>query len=123
LGLRQALEQAGENRIELEKVLSDVPVAYKDSAEFLIANMPSRDLASLKSDFLLSEIQLAHQALEEAPWKDSIPKEIFLNNILPYVSINERRDAWRKDFRERFAALVAGAKTPAQAAAMLNQKL
>ena len=123
LGLRQALEQAGENRIELEKVLFDVPVAYKDSAEFLIANMPSRDLASLKSDFLLSEIQLAHQALEEAPWKDSIPKEIFLNNILPYVSINERRDAWRKDFRERFAALVAGAKTPAQAAAMLNQKL
>lgn len=121
--LSQALEQAGENRPELEKVLAEVPSAYKDSAVFLIANMPPRDLKSLKSDFLLSEIELAHRALEAAPWKDAIPKEIFLNNILPYVSINERRDAWRKDFRDRFAPLIEGAKTPAQAAAMLNQKL
>lgn len=121
--LSQALEQAGENRPELEKVLAEVPSAYKDSAVFLIANMPPRDLKSLKADFLLSEIELAHRALENAPWKDSIPKEIFLNNILPYVSINERRDAWRKDFRDRFAPLIEGAKTPAQAAAMLNQKL
>jgi len=121
--LSQALEQAGENRPELEKVLAEVPSAYKDSAVFLIANMPPRDLKSLKSDFLLSEIELAHRALDAAPWKDAIPKEIFLNNILPYVSINERRDAWRKDFRDRFASLIEGAKTPAQAAAMLNQKL
>ncbi|MFM7973673.1 MAG: transglutaminase-like domain-containing protein, partial [Pirellula sp.] len=121
--LSKALTQAGENRPELEKVLADVPIAYKQSAEFLIANMPPRDLASLKSDFLLSEIELAHRALEAAPWKDTIPKEIFLNNILPYVSINERRDAWRKDFRDRFAPLIEGATTPAQAAAMLNQKL
>lgn len=123
LVLSQALTQAGENRSELEKVLADVPVAYRDSAEFLIANMPPRDLVSLKSDFILSEIELAHRALENAPWKEAIPKEIFLNNILPYVSINERRDAWRKDFRERFAPLIEGAKTPAQAAAMLNAKL
>ena len=121
--LSQAITQAGENRSELERVLADVPDAYKQSAEFLIANMPTRDLKSLKADFLLSEIELAHRALENAPWKDSIPKEIFLNNILPYVSINERRDAWRKDFRDRFAPLIEGAKTPAQAAAMLNQKL
>lgn len=121
--LSQALEQAGENRPELEKVLAEVPSAYKDSAVFLIANMPPRDLKSLKADFLLSEIELAHRALEAAPWKDAIPREIFLNNILPYVSINERRDAWRKDFRDRFASLIEGAKTPAQAAAMLNQKL
>jgi poly(3-hydroxybutyrate) depolymerase len=121
--IEQALDQASENRPELEKVLNDVPAAYKDSAEFLIANMPPRDLKSLKADFLLSEIELAHAALENAPWKDKIPKEIFLNNILPYVNINERRDAWRKDFRDRFAMLIAGAKTPSQAAAMLNQKL
>ncbi|MFM9065283.1 MAG: hypothetical protein ACKOOI_19925, partial [Pirellula sp.] len=106
--LSKALTQAGENRPELEKVLADVPIANKQSAEFLIANMPPRDLASLKSDFLLSEIELAHRALEAAPWKDTIPKEIFLNNILPYVSINERRDAWRKDFRDRFAPLIEG---------------
>ena len=123
LGLEEALALAGENRSELEKVLSGVQASQRESAEFLIANMPPRDLKSLKADFLLSEIEQAHDALQKAPWKDKIPKEIFLNNILPYVNINERRDAWRKDFRERFAPLIEGATTPAQAAAMINQKL
>ncbi|MCY3007870.1 MAG: dienelactone hydrolase family protein [Planctomycetota bacterium] len=123
VGLQEALDLAGENRSELEKVLSGVQASQRESAEFLIANMPPRDLKSLKADFLLSEIEQAHDALQKAPWKDKIPKEIFLNNILPYVNINERRDAWRKDFRERFAPLIEGATTPAQAAAMINQKL
>lgn len=121
--VEQSLKLAGDNRGELEKVLAMVPPSQKESAEFLIANMPPRDSKSLKAEFLLSEISLAHESLEKAPWKDQIPKEIFLNNILPYVNINERRDAWRKDFRDRFAPLIEGATSPAQAAAMLNQKL
>ena len=118
-----ALEQAGENRAEIERLLQTVPDHPFESAEFLVCNMPGRDLQSLKADFLLSEIRIAHQTLEEVPWGKQIPKEIFLNNILPYASINERRDAWRQDFRVRFSPLVAGATTPGQAAAMLNQKL
>jgi poly(3-hydroxybutyrate) depolymerase len=118
-----ALEQAGDNRAELEKLLTSVAVDQRESAEFLVANMPLRDLRSLKADFLLAEIQLAHKTLDEVPWGKNIPKDIFLNNILPYASINERRDPWRKDFRERFAPLVDGATTSSQAAAMLNQKL
>ena len=118
-----ALDAAGDNRTELEQLLRMVPDSQFESAEFLVANMPPRDLKSLKSDFLLSEIQIAHETLEEAPWGKQIPKEIFLNNSLPYANINERRDAWRKDFRDRFYPLIIGATTPAQAAAMLNQKL
>jgi poly(3-hydroxybutyrate) depolymerase len=118
-----ALEQSGENRAELELLLRTVPDHQFESAEFLVCNMPVRDLQTLKAEFLLKEIRIAHQTLEEVPWGKQIPKEIFLNNILPYASINERRDAWREDFRARFAPLVAGAKTPDQAAAMLNQKL
>ncbi len=118
-----ALEQAGDNRPELEKLLKSVTSEEQESAEFLVANMPLRDLRSLSADFLLAEIQLAHKTLDEVPWGKNIPKDIFLNNILPYASINERRDTWRKDFRERFAPLVDGATTPSQAAAMLNQKL
>jgi predicted esterase len=121
--ITNALEQAGDNRGELENLLKSVPADQRESAEFLVVNMPLRDLKSLKADFLLAEIQLAHKTLAEVPWGTQIPKEIFLNNILPYASINERRDPWRKDFRERFAALVEGATTPSQAAAMLNQKL
>ncbi|MDF1839195.1 MAG: transglutaminase domain-containing protein [Planctomycetota bacterium] len=42
---------------------------------------------------------------------------------MPYANINERRDAWRKDFFVQFAPLVAGAKTPSEAAAILNNKV
>ncbi|MBU6173865.1 MAG: polyhydroxyalkanoate depolymerase, partial [Planctomycetes bacterium] len=119
----RALEQADQNRAEMEQLLRTVPEHQFESAEFLVCNMPVRDLQSMKAEFLLTEIRIAHQTLEEVPWGKQIPKEIFLNNVLPYASINERRDAWRQDFRERFAPLVAGAKTPDQAAAMLNQKL
>ena len=119
----EALSIAGENRSELEKVLAQVAPEYRHSAEFLVANMPPRDLKSLKADFLLEEIRIAHESLEASPWKDQIPQDIFLNNILPYVNINERRDAWRKDFREKFLSLVSEAKTPSQAAALLNQRL
>ncbi|MFM7135727.1 MAG: TSUP family transporter [Planctomycetota bacterium] len=123
VAIQAALAQAGGNRPELEHVLASVPAAHKESAVFLIENMPPRDLQSLKADFLLSEIELAHAALDASPWKSAIPKEIFLNNILPYVNVTERRDPWRKDFRERFAPLIEGAETPARAAALLNQKV
>jgi hypothetical protein len=43
--------------------------------------------------------------------------------MLPYANINERRDRWRKDFYERFRPWVSEAKSPSQAAAILNQKL
>ncbi len=65
----------------------------------------------------------AYDTLEKAPWADSIPEDIFFNNILPYASINERRDNWRSDFRKRFSDLVKEAKTPGHAAALLNQRL
>ncbi len=58
-----------------------------------------------------------------SPWKDQISKEIYLNEILPYANINESRDDWRRDFRERFLPLIAEAKTISQAAAIINQKV
>lgn len=118
-----ALDRAGSNRLQLEQLLCDVSDAHWESAEFLVANMPDSDLTTLRADFLLNDIALANEAWETAPWGKQIPKEIFLNNVLPYANINERRDAWRKDFRERFAPLIAEAKTPSQAAALLNQRL
>ncbi|MBC7853680.1 MAG: polyhydroxyalkanoate depolymerase, partial [Pirellulaceae bacterium] len=121
--LQPALEKAGDNRAEIQKALDDVPAAQREGMEFLVANMPSRDLQSLSSEFLLTDVNLSYQTWEESPWKEVLPKGIFLNNVLPYASINERRDAWRKDFRERFGPLVKDAKTPAAAAAILNQKI
>lgn len=120
---RAAIERAGDNRGELNTLLRDVPAEHRDAALFLLANMPDRDLKTLTARFLLDEIILSHETLAEAPWAARIPRDVFLNEILPYANVGERRDAWRKDLRDRCRPLIAGATTPGQAAVLLNQKL
>ena len=117
-----ALELAGPNRVQLELALLQVPDDQKEGMRFLIANMPNHDLTSLTADFLLENSDLAYREWRSSPWKDKIPNEVFLNNVLPYASINERRDSWRKEFIEKFKPLVVDARSPGQAAAILNQK-
>ncbi len=118
-----ALSRAGENRQQLELALEQCAAEHFEAMQFLIVNMPDRDLTSLSANFLLENTRLAFEAWNASPWKDQIPTEIFLNEILPYANINESRDDWRRDFRERFLPLIAEAKTISQAAAMINQKL
>jgi poly(3-hydroxybutyrate) depolymerase len=121
--VESALAQAGDNRGELEKALKNVPQDQRASMEFLIANMPEADLKKLTASYLLSNVEYAHRALAESPWKDRVPPDVFLNYVLPYAVVDERRDDWRKDFYERFKPLVAGIDDPAKAAVALNQKL
>lgn len=118
-----ALGRSGANRKELERALRDVPPPQREGVEFLIAHMPQRDLETLSAEFLLENTDFAYQAVKAAPWGARIPHEIFLNDILPYASINERRDRWRRDFHEKCLPLVKDARSPGQAAAMLNQKI
>lgn len=121
--VEQALANAGENRAELEKALAAVPEAQREGLEFLLENMPRQDLHHLSSAYLLENLALAYEAWTKAPWHDQVPKEIFLNDILPYASINEARDDWRKLLREKCLPLVEDCKTPAEAAQRINQKL
>jgi len=121
--VESALARAGENADQLREALDNAPDDQKEGVRFLVAYMPQRDLQSLSADFLLNNVRLAYRAWNEAPWKDRLPKAIFLNEVLPYASINERRDDWREDFYQRFQPLVAGAESPARAAVILNQKI
>ena len=121
--IEPALERAGDNAVQLRKALDDALDNHREGVEFLVAYMPDRDLKSLSAEFILNNVRFAYRAWNDAPWKDRIPKEIFLNDVLPYASINERRDDWREDFYKRFRPLVAGADSPSQAAAILNQKI
>ncbi|MEZ6073508.1 MAG: transglutaminase-like domain-containing protein [Pirellulales bacterium] len=118
-----ALERAGDNRPELERAVREVPVSHRAGMEFLVAYMPLRDLTSLPAEFLLENVEYAYRAYDESPWKDGVPQDVFLNDVLPYANITERRDNWRKSFYEKFKPLVAGIKTPGEAAVVLNQQL
>ena len=121
--VESAVARAGENAVQLRKALDDAPEDQKEGVRFLVAYMPERDLQSLSADFLLKNVRYAYLAWNEAPWKNRIPKEVFLNEVLPYACINERRDDWREDFYKRFKPLVADANSPAEAAVILNQKI
>lgn len=118
-----ALERAGDNRVEIQRAIDEAPEEQREGMKFLITHMPERDLHSLSAKFLLSNVDHAYKTFEASPWKDAVPQEIFFNDVLPYASINERREDWRSDFHERFGELVAEAKTPAEAAAILNQNV
>jgi len=118
-----ALKRAGANRPQIEEALSKVPAEQQEGMRFLVAHMPDQDLTSLSAEFLLVNVRYAYQAFNEAPWKDQVPKEVFLNYVLPYASINERRDDWRKDFYEKFKPLIAGITESGKAGAKLNEKV
>ena len=121
--LDSALNRAGDNRAELEKALREAPDGMKESMAYLIAYMPDRDLTSLSSDFLLTNVRLAHEARERFPWAKALPDSIFLNEVLPYASLNEERDEWRADFYRRFAPYVANCKTLREAIDSINRNI
>jgi Transglutaminase-like superfamily len=85
--------------------------------------MPLSDLQTLSAKYLLENVAIAYEAYDNAPWKGSISKDMFLNDILPYSCLNEQRDDSRKILREKSLPLIADCKTPGEAALRLNQKL
>lgn len=115
------LALAGENQPELVKAFESVPESQTASLEFLIEHMPEQDLRSLSADFLLENVRLAQEARETSPWK--ISDELFLNDVLPYANVDETREAWRRDLRERAQKIVKESKTPGEAAQLLNKEL
>ena len=125
--LGAALDAAGSNRQELARALSEVAPDQRDAMRFLIENMPPGDLLSLKADFLLAHVAEAHRDLDFSRWgrktRLKIPREIFLNDILPYASLNERRDDSRARIRRVAEEIVQGCTTASEAAQKLNRNL
>ncbi len=121
--VQSTLEIADGNRVELQKAVDTIEPEMKPGLDFLLAYMPPSDAKSLDAEFLLGHVRGAYEAWNSSPWKDQIDEETFLNYILPYANVSERRERWRADFRKRFLPMVESAKTPSEAAVLLNQKI
>lgn len=117
------LNLASENRAQLGEALRKVPVAQREGMQFLIENMPLADARSLTAKYLLDHVAMVYDGFNAAPWKNQIPKELFLNEILPYYSLTEIRDGSPLYIKEKVRPLVVGCKTPGEAAHLLNQKI
>ncbi len=121
--IKAAIERAGDNKAEILQALRKVSHDHKKGLEFLIVHMPEKDLKSLKADFLLENVALAYKARDTYLWAKQVPEEIFFNDVLPYASLNERRDNWRQDFYHRFSKYVKDAKTMEEAIKAINDAI
>ncbi len=92
------------------------------AAKFLAEHRPARD-AGLSAEMLLENLDYALSARREFPWARAVPEAMFLNDVLPYASLDETRESWRPAMYERARAIVAGAGTAEEAAQALNREL
>ena len=122
-GVERALAAAGANRPEIERALAEAPSEQRGSMEWLVAHMPKADLETLDAAFLLAHVDGAHEAWASAPWNAQVDEETFRDAILPYASVSERRELWLPLLREKCLPMVAAAKSPAEAAVILNTRI
>ena len=118
--VRQALAKSGTNKDNLVQAYQLLPPSQHKAVDFLLANMPDRDLAALDAAFLAEHVHYSYKAVAEKPWARDLPREIFFNYVLPYSNLDERRDSWRKTFYEEFAPFMKDCKTAGDAAVRLN---
>ena len=121
--LTPILARAAKNRPQVLAALRNVPNSQRNDLLFLLQNMPTSDLQTLRARFLLDHLALIGRGFALAPWKNAVPRAIFLNDILPYASLNEARDNSFEMLQDKARALVANAKTPGEAAQILNKEL
>ncbi|WP_430812179.1 MULTISPECIES: transglutaminase-like domain-containing protein [unclassified Carboxylicivirga] len=121
--LDAAIETADQNAPEIEKALKAAPKGQQEAVAFLIAYMPAHDLKTLSADFILENTAYAFKAREQFAWAQEVPDSVFFNDVLPYASLNERRDNWRKDFYERFSEYVKDCQTMQAAIDSVNKNV
>jgi hypothetical protein len=117
------LALAGTNRAEIIRAFNEAATDRREGLSFLVENMPEVDLKTLSAPFLLEHLNLAYEAWGKSPWREQVSKELFLNDVLPYVSLNEEREAWRAKLRSECLPMIEGVKSPGEAAHRLNQKI
>ncbi len=115
-----AIHAAGPNRSNIVSCLRKTSGRQYEDMLFLVANMPLRDLRSLSSDYLLENVKYARKAKEQTPWGKHYTEGIFRNYVLPYASLSESRDEWRKLFYEKLMPVVEDCDTAGQAAVKMN---
>ena len=72
---------------------------------------------------LAANVALAYRARGEVPWGASLPDDVFLDAVLPHVSVTEPRESMRAEFHDRYLPLVRDCKRPGEAALALNKAL
>lgn len=98
------------------------PLAQR-AALHLVAFMPETDLRRLAPAHVAEELRLAIVARREFAWASDVPEGLFLNDVVPYATLDEAREPIRAWMLERLRPLVTGAKNRREAILAVNQAL
>jgi hypothetical protein len=120
--LAAAGDNANEIRAFIEAAEKQHGAAGARAANFLVRDAPEADLRTLTKARLLENLELALRARKEFSWCQSLPEELFLNDVLPYACLDEPRHPWRRAFYEKARPLVASCRSATEAAQALNKK-
>lgn len=123
LTVRDAVRKAGWNGLQVRMAYVYANASERSDMAFLLENMPDGDLQALSAYFLLENVRYAQQARANAPWAARLSDDVYRQHILPYASVTERRDRWRKRFYTQCHPLVRGCTRPGEAAVKLNQMI
>ncbi len=106
----KAAFEASPRGAELSALLRETPRAERAAMAYLLCWMPAGDRDTMSTALLRENVEYACRARTRFAWTKGLPDSIFLNEVLPYASIDEVRDAWRADFYARFAPRVEGCR-------------
>ena len=87
-----------------EKIYADTTASYfaKKALDISLskidwlrdASRKEEDIEHIKADFLIRHIDLSFERLNQYPWLEDYPFDLFLEYLLPYRFENERLDLW-----------------------------
>jgi hypothetical protein len=118
--LNRAISRIPQDKLDaLADIMSGNP-AESGYLAALVAEMPECDYADIDPARLLEDVRYAMKARAEVSWRSQISEDLFLRYILPYWSVNEKRDPWRKFFYDRFMPGVRQCGTASEAVKYLN---
>lgn len=73
-----------------------------EALAFLVRFMPEADVEKLNVSFVVANVidAVSMRHSKRVPWAENVPWKLFLNDVLPYAALTERRDAWRSQFSD-----------------------
>jgi hypothetical protein len=113
-----SLQQAKQGSVDAGTVITE-----EFCLHWLHQYMPERDRGAVSEQRLRKHIRLALAARRSSPWAAAVPVELWLNDVLPYRSVDEPLDEqdWRPMFYEKFMPMVSEARSLTEAAQILNR--
>ena len=118
--LAASLDRAPNRSGEWAAFLKALPGSEKKGGDYLLTYMPLADLKVLPTATVREALDLGYRTRKSVPWARSIPESIFFDDVLPYANMTEPRRSMRSEFQAKYLPLVAKAKSPGQAALIVN---